>query len=201
MLVVVRTEGRQAAPPCADDAVFETLFGVAKQVLTADECAGGGAARVGSDEGCVVLQFDDLLAIVCVAKRLALLGNPRATAACTAEASLEASTPPPATHGDRVCCERLALLGNPRATAACTAEASSVCSHSPAPVASYTTRRYRHVFTADIRAWITSRVRVASRGAGHIMRARFVYARWGSRRRRQDASLGPGMALSPQLDF
>jgi hypothetical protein len=64
MLVVVRTEGRQAAPPCADDAVFETLFGVAKQVLTADECAGGGAARAGGNEGRVVLQFDDLLAIV-----------------------------------------------------------------------------------------------------------------------------------------
>jgi hypothetical protein len=34
----------------------------------------------------------------------------------------------------------------------------NVCSYSPAPVASYTTRRYGHMFTADIRAWITSHV-------------------------------------------
>ena len=64
--------------------------------------------------------------------------------------------------------------------------ATWVCSYNPAPVASYTSRRYGHVFTADIRSWITSRVRVVSRVRGYMhARGRFVYARWGSRRRRQ----------------
>jgi hypothetical protein len=72
------------------------------------------------------------------------------------------SRPPPSERGSGRRDRQATPIAGP-SVAALREPSRGWCSYNPVPVASYTSRRYGHVFTAGIRAWITSRVRVVSR--------------------------------------